>query len=149
MRAISVCATVLMALPFVTASAQSSADDDAAKTLEQMEQHWADAAAKQDIGPVQQMLSDDFTLTISVGRVVDKESYVNKLKDGTFKIESLQYADMKTRVYGNCAVVVGRVALKGTWDTNDVSGDYAFTDTFVKKSGKWRQVASQVTRIEG
>ena len=131
------------------AFAQATANDDTAKAIEKMEQQWVDAAKKMDAKPLEQMLADDFTLTISVGRVVDRDSYVGKIKDGSFKIESIDYSDMKTRVYGDCAVVIGRAAVKGTWDGNDIGGDYAFTDTFVKKAGAWKQVASQITRIEG
>jgi ketosteroid isomerase-like protein len=131
------------------AFAQPTPNDDAAKTIEKMEQQWADAARKLDTKPLEQMLADDYTLTLSVGRVVDKESYVGKIKDGSFKIESIDYGDMKTRVYGDCAVVIGRASVKGSWDGNDIGGDYAFTDTFVKKGSAWKQVASQITRIEG
>jgi hypothetical protein len=129
--------------------AQASGGDDVAKSLENMEQQWVDPAKKMDPKPLEQMLADDFTLTLPVGRVIDKESYVGKVKDGSFKIESIAYSDMKTRVYGECAVVVGRASLKGTWDGTDISGDVAFTDTFVKKGGVWKEVASQITRIEG
>jgi len=74
---------------------------------------------------------------------------VEKIKDGTFKIESIEYTNMKVRTYGDTAIVIGHLTLKGAWDGNDVGGEYAFTDTFVKQAGKWREVASQVTRVEG
>jgi hypothetical protein len=133
----------------VIALGQATSNDDVAKSLEKMEQQWVYPAKKMDAKPLEQMLADDYTLTISVGRVVDKDSYVGKIKDGSFKIEAIEYSDMKTRVYGECAVVIGRANVKGTWDGNDISGDYAFTDTFVKTAGGWRQVASQITHIEG
>lgn len=141
----------LLALAFtgVLTFAQATPSDDNAKAIERMEQQWVDAAKKMDAKALEQMLADDYTLTLSVGRVVDRDSYVGKIKDGSFKIESIDYSDMKTRVYGDCAVVIGRAAVKGTWDGNDIGGDYAFTDTFVKKAGAWKQVASQITRIEG
>lgn len=137
---------VLLASMVATAQAQSS---DVAKMLEQMEQRWAEAAKKQDAKPLADMLSDDYLLTITTGQVVDKDSYVSKVKDGTFKIESIEFGKMIVRVHGDCAVAVGRISLKGTWDATDVSGEYAFTDTFVKQGGKWLEVASQVNRIEG
>ena len=44
---------------------------------------------------------------------------------------------MKVRVYGDTAVVIGRLTMKGrAWKGTDVSGDYAFTDTFVKARRK-------------
>src|SRR5947209_2199997 len=65
-------AVVLVGMAVASAQLQSS---DVAKTLEQMEQRWADAAKKQDAKPLADMLSDDYLLTITTGQVVDKESY--------------------------------------------------------------------------
>ena len=148
MKKLGLVGTAVVLVGAMVASAQLQTND-VAKTLEQMEQGWADAAKKQDAKPLDGMLSDDFLLTITTGQVVDKESYVSKVKDGTFKIESLEYGKVIVRVHGDCAVVVGRISLKGTWDATDVSGEYAFTDTFVKQGGKWLEVAGQVNRIEG
>jgi ketosteroid isomerase-like protein len=55
---------------------------------------------------------------------------------------------MKVRSYGDTGIVMGRLTIKATWEGSDVGGEYAFTDTFVKQGGKWRTVASQVTRVE-
>jgi len=142
---VSLAAAVVIA----PALALSGPADPAGTTIEGLERQWGQAAKKADVEPLQSLLAEDFTLTNPVGQVVPKTIFVAKIKDGSFKIESIEYSDLKVRVYGDAAVVIGRLVLKGNWDGTDVSGDYAITDTFVKQAGKWREVAGQVTRVEG
>jgi len=37
--------------------------------------------------------------------------------------------------------------MKGTYKGQDLSGKYRFTDTWVKRNGKWDVVASQYTKV--
>ncbi len=130
------------------AVAQTASEDGVGADIQKLEKQWVAAATKQDIGPLQSLLAEDYTLTNPVGQVVPKAIFVAKIKDGSFKIESLEYGQIKVRTYGDAAVVTGRIALRGAWEGTDVSGEYAFTDTFIKQAGKWRQAAGQVTRVE-
>ena len=141
----SIVATVAVAVAAL--AADQTSDEPTGQKLQQMEQRWAEGAKKQDVTPLEAMLADDYTLTNPVGQVVGKDEFVGKIKDGAFKIDSADYSDMKVRVYGDAAVVTGRVSIRGSWDGTDVSGNYAFTDTFVKRAGKWQEVAGQVTRV--
>ena len=44
-------------------------------------------------------------------------------------------------------MAAGTNTLKGTYKGQDISGKYRFTDTWVKRNGKWQVVAWQATRI--
>jgi len=127
---------------------RAASSDDVSKELQAAEQKWVAGAIKQDVSAMEALFSDDYTMTNPVGQVVPGKVLIGKVKDGSFKLESLDYSNMKVRAYGNAAVVTGKLTCKGNWEGNDVGGDYAFTDTFVKIDGQWREVASQVTRIE-
>ena len=131
-----------------TAAEPGSTKDDPSDAIRKMEQGWAAAAAKKDAGPLDEMLADDYTLTTPQGQLVGKSEFVDRVKDGTFALESADYSELKVRVYSDAAVVTGRLALKGKWGDSDVTGDYAFTDTFIRHDHKWQQVAGQVTRVE-
>jgi hypothetical protein len=45
------------------------------------------------------------------------------------------------------AIVVGQGSIKAHTKTQDLSGQYMWTDTFVKMRGEWKAVASQVTPV--
>jgi len=51
------------------------------------------------------------------------------------------------RFYGDTAIVVGQGSIKAHTKTQDLSGKYVWTDTFVKMRGEWKAVASQVTPV--
>lgn len=51
------------------------------------------------------------------------------------------------RAYGQAAVITGRSTIKAMVKGQEVSGEYRFTDVWVKLDDRWLAVASQVTRI--
>ncbi len=141
-------ATVTLLTLALVAPLNGQASSKASDELQGLERQWAAAAIKQDTKLIESMWVDDFELTNPVGQMAPKAVIIEKLKDGSFKVESFEYTTMKVRTYGDTGIVTGRLTIKGTWEGSDVSGEYAFTDTFVKQAGKWREVASQVTRCE-
>ena len=70
------------------------------------------------------------------------------LKNGTLNFTQFDVDQMKAMVFGDTGVVTGRLTQKGTYEKTDLSGVFRFTDTYVRREGHWRCVASQVTRIE-
>jgi hypothetical protein len=51
---------------------------------------------------------------------------------------------MKVRIYGNAAVVIGCTTVKGTAFT----GQPMWTDTLVRRDGRWQCVAAQPSEIK-
>jgi len=71
------------------------------------------------------------------GRVTDKAQDRTDLSSGDYKIQSEQLSDLRVHVYGNVAVAAATNLMKGTYKGQDLSGKYRFTDTWVKRNGKW------------
>ncbi len=68
------------------------------------------------------------------------------LSSGDLKFQSMELSDLTVHVYGNTA---------GTYKGQDISAKYRFTDTWVKRngkwqvaSGKWQVAASQSTKLQ-
>ena len=82
-----------------------------------------------------------------MGDTGDKAQLLKELKDGTMKFEAMDESDVKVRVYGDAAIVTGRLQAKVKRQGQEVGGLSRFTQVFVRQGGKWRCVATQVTRI--
>jgi len=69
------------------------------------------------------------------------------IKSGDSVITSWVKDEMKVRVYGDAAVVTGRDTIKETYKGKDTSDQYRFTDTWVKRAGRWQCVAAHSSVI--
>jgi hypothetical protein len=60
-----------------------------------------------------------------------------------FKIQNL-----RVRLYGYTGIVIGEGIIKANEGKQVVlDGKFVWTDTFVKESGQWKVVASQITPV--
>ena len=137
----------------VQAAAKKPAHPAAATTasvedeIKKMEMERAAAAVKADTATLERMTADDYTFINRRGQLLTKADTMSRLKSGDIKLTANDVSDLKVRVYGNTAVVNGRVDVKGTMAGKDSSGPVLFTRVYVKKDGRWQSVAFQQTPI--
>ena len=117
------------------------------QTLMKMEQEMTDAIVKSDFTVFDKYVGDNAALTDPGGIMSNKMQTMASFKAGDLKITSSKIDDMKVQMYGTTAIVTYRTTDKGTFKGEDISGQYRWTDTFVKIGGKWMMVASQGTEI--
>ena len=117
------------------------------QTLMNMEQEMTDAIVKNDTSVFEKYAADNATFTDPGGMLMNKAQTMASFKSGDLKIESSKNDDMKVQMFGNTAIVTYRTTDKGMYKGRDISGQYRWTDVFVKMSGKWKMVASQGTPI--
>ena len=118
------------------------------QALKDLERQWMEGFKNRDEEILNRVLADDFIFTDDEGQTFNKAQYIEAATKA-IKVESYSLDDLTTRVYGDTCVVVGRWTGKFTVDGKSASGDFRFTDTFVKRQGRWRVIASQDTRIKG
>jgi uncharacterized protein (TIGR03067 family) len=124
------------------------ADDvGAAEVLKKLEQQWVEAYVKRDTAFLERLLPEDYAITYPDGSVLNKKREIADIKSGAVALTELKIGEMLVRTYGDAAVITGQAAIKGKVNGQDVSGDYRFTDTWVKRGEHWQPVASQLTRI--
>ena len=121
---------------------------DTEAVLMKMERDAAAALTKRDLAAFGGVLSDDAVVTGPDGAVQTKAQLLGDIKSGSLVIESTVISDMKVRVFGEAAVVTYTTTDKGKYKGRDISGRYRWTDTFVRRGGKWQIVAGQGTPIQ-
>ena len=141
-------AVVLVCLFSLSLAAGQKASKTVEDQIKEREQGWAQATIKEGAAAVDQFEADDIFDTDPSGRVTDKAQDKTDLSSGDLKFQSIEVSDIKVHVYGNVAVAAGNSTIKGTYKGQDISGKYRFTDTWVKRNGKWQGAASQSTKIQ-
>ena len=117
------------------------------QTLINIQHEWAEARLKRDSSFPQRIEADDFTVVWFNGTIVSKEEDLKSYESTDTVFTDFKIDDLKVRFYGDMAIVVGQGSIKAHTKTQDLSGKYVWTDTFVKQRGAWTAVASQVTPV--
>ncbi|HUR79441.1 MAG TPA: DUF4440 domain-containing protein [Thermoanaerobaculia bacterium] len=123
------------------------AQDPVATAVMDMEREWGEAMLAGNVAKIENIVADDWTMIDPAGQRTSRAQALDDLRSGALKFESSTPGDIKVNVYGDTAIVNGSSKDKGTYKGMDISGDYVFTDVFVKRDGKWRAVSTQVTRV--
>jgi hypothetical protein len=108
-----------------------------------------DAYIRRDAAFLERYLASSYVSTFPDGAVLDKKGEIEALKSGEVLLSEMTPLEMNAHLYGAAAVITGRSAIKAELKGEQVSGQYRFTDVWVKQDGQWLAVASQVTRIAG
>jgi hypothetical protein len=142
---------IAAALLLVPARAQeshwASADDKTAQFIIDMERNWAEGVCV-DNGVVTDLLADDFQGTSPNGARFTK---ADELKDekGPHTARGCGLDEAKVRFFGDSlAVVYGREHAVGK-DKSQPNAKVCqvWTDTWLKRGGKWQIIASQDNRV--
>jgi ketosteroid isomerase-like protein len=140
--------TSVVGLVFGVAILAQTQTESAEQELIKLENRWNDAIVKHDWAFFDQILVDDYISTNFDGSVGTKADFLEFLRSGESVIASSIVDDMKVRIYGDTAVVTGRTTtVNEQYQDKDLSGQYRWTDTWVKRAGRWQCVAEHVSRI--
>jgi ketosteroid isomerase-like protein len=115
--------------------------------LLKLEREFAQAIVKNDAGAIGRFLAEDWTIIDPDGGIIDRSSFLAVIKSGALTHEMMESEDSRVRIYGDTAVVTGLTRTKGKFSGQDFTTQERATDVFVKRSGQWQCVFSQLTRF--
>ena len=105
------------------------------------------AAIKGDTRILDAVLADDWVVVGPTGAVDTKRQQEKKLKDKSLVFEAIDPQEVKVRVHGDAAIVMGLYHIKATRNGKTVDGVFRNTGVFTKQAGTWRCVFNQVTPV--
>lgn len=117
--------------------------------IKRLNQQWMQSYVKRDIAFLEQYLADDYMSTFPDGTILDKKGEIESLKSGEIALAQMTASEMNVRRYGEAAVITGRSTIKANVKGKEISGEYRFTDIWIRRGDRWLAVGSQVTRITG
>jgi ketosteroid isomerase-like protein len=106
---------------------------------------WNDAHEQGDAGSLEQIWADDLEITVPRMPVMTRSEAAAFAHSGRMKFLSYRTSDIHVRVYGDAAVVTGRLQRERTLNGKNVSDDWRFTKTYIRQDRKWRVVNFQAS----
>jgi len=138
-------AMVALVLAVGAARAQAPADP-VERTILDLDRLRFAADLRADAVALDSLLADDMTYGRSSGAVDTKAEYLRSLgATGPYALDSLVPVDLAVRVFGEAAVVTGRLIVKLRAQPEPYT--IRFTDVWARRGGRWQLVAFQATRL--
>jgi CheY-like chemotaxis protein len=119
----------------------------AEQELLNLQKDWNTAMIKADGDMLHQLLADEFEITDHTGSTRRKMEYVLLATSEVRPTQSLQTDLVKARIYGDAAVVSGQASVREQSEGEELIRQHRFTNTWIKRGGQWRCVASQTTAV--
>ncbi|MDQ3652919.1 MAG: nuclear transport factor 2 family protein [Acidobacteriota bacterium] len=117
------------------------------QVLRLIEREWGEAIKNKDKAWFERAFADEYTSINSRGKMVNKTEDIADALSNTDTITSDELSNMKVRVSGDAATVIGRLHLVGKDKTGNFDRNYMFTDTFIRRDGRWQVVSTQATLV--
>lgn len=148
MRNFSTCLFILLMSTLLYAQSAPIADKRGSdnQDLVKREQQYCDAFKNRDETVLQELLSPDFVFTDDTGQF-SKAQYIQAVMED-YRVQSYELKDLVTRVYGDTGIVTGLWTGRFTLGGKDQSGSFRFTDTFLKRNGRWYAIASKDAKLQ-
>jgi hypothetical protein len=121
---------------------------DAEKELARIEDEYRTARLRGDVGFLERLYAPELHITGTNGSIIERNADIAGFASGAIKPESIDRSEMRTSIYGDAAVVIGRDDLKGRYNGVIGGGAVRFTHVYVRRNGQWQLVASQGTWIQ-
>ena len=149
---------LLMFLISLSASSQprgrQSRNSEVKQELIQLEKDWSTAFLKHDTATIARILADEFVGIDGRGLITNKTQEIDEAQspkpgapEPPFLILDEAVVDLKARVYGNTAVVNGRVIEKIRTKAGETQIQYRRTTVWVNRQGRWQCVSFHGSRI--
>ena len=123
----------------------------AEEEVRRLERQWLDAYEQNDAEAMERIVADDFTITFPNGGMQTKPQLMAMVKAprraGQPRMK-FHTDGVQSRAYGDTVILVGRVTTEYERDGKPVKEQSRYTDTYVRRGGRWQVVASHLSNIE-
>jgi len=106
------------------------------------------AVLDQDTKTLDQLLSDDWLLITSSGRVVTRPAFLAMVSDPSSPLSVNESSDVTVRVHGSTAIVTAMLHERGSDHGKPYDAWLRFTDTWVLEAGSWRYLSGHACAIK-
>jgi len=135
----------VMAVLIVIAVNAVAASGDNQKTVAALDTQYQAAVKANDATTMDRILADDFILVVGDGTVSTKADLLNEAKSRRVQYEHQEDLEQTVRVWGDTAVVTGKLWGKGSDGGKPFEWTLWYSDTYVRTAKGWRYVFGQAS----
>jgi ketosteroid isomerase-like protein len=106
-----------------------------------LERDWLKAEASGDLATLRGLLADDFIGTAFNSKVLTKDDIVPSEGDSTGRLPKSSLREATVRVFGDCAVLMGYVAM----DEAKQPDGWRITSVYQKRENGWQMIAAHLS----
>lgn len=133
-------AVLLCAAAQAQAPAAATPEEDLAR-FTQLESQWNNAHLQGDAAALDRLWADELRVFVPKMTPLAKPEALSFFRSGRMKFSRYETSELGVRVYGDTAVVTGRVRRSRERAGQMVDDDWRFTKVYVHKADAWRVVA--------
>lgn len=119
---------------------QTSATTDPSE-LTRLERVWNDAHLRGDVAAMESLFADELIVTVPEMPVMTRAEVLGFWRSGRATIVKYDTTGVIVRIFGEAAVVNGRLQRTRDFNGRVMSDDWQFTKTYVRRHGRWQVVA--------
>ncbi len=90
---------------------------------------------------LKQLWADELVVTVPEMPVMDKAMSARIVQSGRVKYKRYETSEVKINIFGDAAVVTGRLMRVREKQGKDIEDNWRFTKVYVQRDGKWQVVA--------
>lgn len=118
---------------------------DLVKHLNELGAKWAEAMVANDADRIGGFMADEWVIVSERG-VSGKEHFLSFVRSGQLTHSRFEMiGDARIKIYGDTAVLTGRVVNTAQFGGQEFEADEWTTDVFIKRGGQWLCVLSHIT----
>ena len=129
----------------------SSADGPAAAELREAIRLYDDALRRADVAAAERFWAAEYVFINPRGERVSRDARVANLREKRTSLDSLSHSPreevIRTYMDGHMAVYTTLLTLDGRYSGEAERGEFRALVVWVRRDGRWQQVASQMTPI--
>lgn len=122
----------------------SSNHSNEIQIVKEVSASWDRALVSNEAEAIGRFMAEDWVIVSERG-VTTREQFLSVVASGDLTHEYFQGEILSTQLYGDMAVLTGRVRNNGYYKGQPFSSDEWTTDVFVKRNGTWLCVHSHIT----
>ncbi|MZF86369.1 nuclear transport factor 2 family protein [Streptomyces sp. SID5643] len=120
-------------------------DSEDTRQLARLARGWAEAIVSNDPARIAAFMADEWVIVSDSG-IDPKERFLSLVESGALTHSTMDLTtDPRIRVYGDTAVVTGRLTNTAHYQGERHDADEWTTDVFVRRRGRWLCVLSHIT----